>query len=116
VRLHRCDRGDQTLCGSIIWLWEPTDAAGAPPRDARNPKIELRNRPLIGLPLLTSFRREPNAKTPRWIDGSIYDPESGRTYRATIAWRSIDILEVEGCVLFVCRTQVWRRAESLCAR
>jgi hypothetical protein len=28
--------------------------------------------------------------------------------------RSPDILEVKGCLLIVCDTQVWRRVESLC--
>jgi uncharacterized protein (DUF2147 family) len=111
VRIGPCDDAPERLCGEIVWLWEPTDANGTPLRDAQNPRFELRQRPLIGLPLLKDFRRSSSGQ---WHDGTIYDPESGRTYRATLSARSSDILEVAGCVLFVCRTQLWRRTSSLC--
>jgi uncharacterized protein (DUF2147 family) len=111
VRIAPCTQTPALLCGEIVWLWEANDAKGLPLRDAQNPKAELRQRPLIGLSLLKDFRRESNAK---WTDGSIYDPESGRTYRASLVWRSHDELEVEGCFLFVCQSQLWRRAASLC--
>jgi uncharacterized protein (DUF2147 family) len=111
VRIAPCSQAHALLCGEIVWLWEANDAQGVPLRDVRNPKVELRQRPLIGLSLLKDFRRESDTK---WTDGSIYDPESGRTYRATLTWRSHDELEVEGCFLFVCHSQLWRRAASLC--
>jgi uncharacterized protein (DUF2147 family) len=112
VRIAACTHAPALLCGDIVWLWEPFDAKGVPLRDVQNPKAELRQRPLIGLSLLKDFHRESNAK---WTNGSIYDPESGRTYRATLIWRSHDELEVSGCFLFVCQSQRWRRAASLCS-
>jgi hypothetical protein len=42
------------------------------------------------------------------------NPENGRTYRASLRLRSADLLEVKGCLLLVCDTQIWRRVESLC--
>ncbi len=48
------------------------------------------------------------------MEGRIYNPENGRTYRASLKLRSPDLLEVKGCLLIVCDTQVWRRVESLC--
>jgi uncharacterized protein (DUF2147 family) len=112
VRIAPCTQTSALLCGEILWLWEASDAKGVPLRDAQNPKAELRQRPLIGLSLLKDFRRESDAK---WTDGSIYDPESGRTYRATVTLRSYDELEVSGCFLFICQSQLWRRTKSLCA-
>jgi uncharacterized protein (DUF2147 family) len=112
VRIAPCAQTPTLLCGEIIWMWDASDSHGTPLRDAKNPKAELRQRPLIGLSLLKDFRRESNG---RWIGGSIYDPESGRTYRATLTSRSHDELEVAGCFLFVCQSQLWRRVTSLCA-
>jgi Delta7-sterol 5-desaturase len=116
VRIAPCADNSALACGHIVWLWDATDAHGVPLRDANNPNTELRERSLIGLPLLTQFRRDTQASSDRWSGGSIYDPESGRTYRASLTQRTQDALEVEGCVLFVCRKQLWRRATSLCPK
>ena len=113
VRVAPCPGDTTALCGEIVWLWNPLDDDGTQLRDSHNPKADLRQRPLIGLHILSSVRRDTTFKTIRWV-GTIYDPESGRTYRATLTRSSDDILEVEGCVLFVCRSQTWRRAASLC--
>jgi uncharacterized protein (DUF2147 family) len=112
VRIAPCTLATTLACGQITWLWEPADAKGTPLLDVQNANSELRARPLVGLPLLKDFRR---ATATKWTDGTIYDPESGRTYRATLTLRSQDVLEVAGCFLFVCRTQTWRRVDSLCA-
>jgi uncharacterized protein (DUF2147 family) len=61
--------------------------------------------------LLEDFRGGANGEA---LEGRIYNPENGRTYRAALKLRSPDILEVKGCLLIVCDTQVWRRVESLC--
>ena len=111
VRIAPCTLSPTLLCGEITWLWDPTDAKGEPLTDARNSMVALRDKPLIGLQLLKGFRQ---ATATNWIDGTIYDPESGRTYRSTLTQRTPDLLEVSGCVLFVCRTQLWRRAATLC--
>lgn len=63
------------------------------------------------LSLLEDFRGGANGEV---MQGRIYNPENGRTYRASLKLRSPDILEVKGCLLIVCDTQVWRRVESLC--
>lgn len=115
VRIERCaskhDALRDLLCGVITWLWEPIDARGESIRDARNPDPTLRKQPLIELSLLKDFRHAQNGGS---IEGRIYNPENGRTYDATLRLRSPDVLEVKGCLLFVCDTQVWRRVESLC--
>ena len=111
VRIVRCVSERDLLCGVITWLWEPIDAKGEAIRDARNPDPSLRKQPLIGLSLLKDFRHAPYGGS---IEGRIYNPENGRTYDAILRLRSNDILEVKGCLLFVCDTQIWRRVESLC--
>ena len=111
VRIERCESSTRTLCGVITWLWEPVDAKGEAIRDAMNPDPSLRARSLIGASLLKNFRSEANGEL---SEGQIYNPENGRTYRASMRMRGEDILEVKGCFLFVCETQVWRRADSVC--
>lgn len=111
VRIERCTAAPDLLCGLITWLWEPIDAEGEPIRDKHNPDPQLRAQSVIGLSLLKDFRRSANGGP---LDGRIYNPENGRTYRASLKLRSRDILEVKGCLLIVCDAQVWRRVESLC--
>lgn len=50
--------------------------------DTKNPDPELRNRPVEGITFLSGF--DYNAKKNRWVDGSVYDPESGKTYSAKL--------------------------------
>lgn len=58
--------------GKLIWGKDGTK------KDTKNPKEELRSRPLVGMDLFTNFTY--NASDAQWIDGKIYDPESGKTY------------------------------------
>jgi len=111
VRITPCASADGALCGTITWLWEPLDKNGAKVRDANNPVPALRTRALIGLDMLEGLRP---ASADLWANGKIYNPENGKTYSASMTLRSHDILEVQGCVLFVCSKQIWRRAESVC--
>ncbi len=108
VQLAPC--GDRaTLCGTIRWLWDGVDEKGRPRLDVRNADSGLRDRPLLGLPILSDLR---TAKAGAW-EGRIYNPEDGQTYRATLTRRDPDTLIVEGCVLFVCQKQVWRKTSAL---
>jgi uncharacterized protein (DUF2147 family) len=105
------DRRDR-VCGAITWLWEPVDPSGAPKTDQENSDALLRRRPLIGVQILSGFQTTSSGKLE---DGTIYNPEDGRTYDASLRLQGSDTLVVEGCVLFLCRKQVWRRASSVCA-
>jgi uncharacterized protein (DUF2147 family) len=71
--------------GRVVGLAEPVflegEEAGPPgePRvDLNNPDIELRTRAIAGLFIVEDLVRDGD----RWIDGSIYDPRSGSTYKA----------------------------------
>lgn len=112
VEIGACDSpGPGQVCGRIVWLWQPNDESGRPRLDAENQAAERRDRPLIGTEILTGFV----AKAPgQWAGGRIYNPEDGRTYDATLRLQGADALVVEGCVLFICRKQLWRRASEVC--
>jgi uncharacterized protein (DUF2147 family) len=105
VRISRC--GD-ALCGDLAWLREPLDEAGQPKKDKHNADATKRGRPLIGVPILLSMKRDGDR---RWT-GSIYNAEDGKTYTAYLTIESEAQLRVEGCVLggMICRKQTWTRA------
>src|SRR5262245_27262816 len=97
VRIEPC--GD-AVCGKIVWLWDET------------PKDIADKQPLIGRVVIHRMQAsEPN----RWQGGRLYNPEDGRDYKGWLHLQSPTRLVVDGCVLFICRTQVWRRvAENQC--
>lgn len=112
VRLHPCDGAASTMCGRIVWLWEPNDDRGRPRLDARNPDRSLRTRSLIGIEIIRGLRQtEPGA----WSNGTLYNPDDGRTYTGTIRVRD-GALELRGCALNVfCENQTWRRPDDVIA-
>jgi len=98
--------------GKIIWLKEPnypdgTDEAGQAKHDRFNPEKSKRDRPIVGLRILDGFRYKGDNE---WADGTIYDPENGKTYSCKIK-RKGDKLEVRGFIGFslLGRTTVWTR-------
>lgn len=94
----------QKLCGKITrFLVTPPD--GLEQRDINNKNPKLRQRKLLGLPVLTSFTEDGN----EWR-GQIYDPNSGKTYRSLIERRNASTLSVKGCIGPFCQTQLWKRA------
>lgn len=48
-------------------------------RDENNPDPKLRSRPLVGIDMIADFQFAP--ENGRWEGGTIYDADSGRTYR-----------------------------------
>lgn len=100
ISVERCGSG---LCGRIAkaLIRKP----GYPQTDIHNPNRALRNRPLIGLQILSGFR----AKDDRWDGGVIYDPESGKSYRSILRLNRDGSLKLSGCVLFFCQSQRWTR-------
>ena len=68
--------------GKINWLEEPNEN-GKPKVDDENPDPKLANRPIMGLPLVKNFKY--SSKKKRWLEGSIYDPDNGKTYDC-FAW------------------------------
>lgn len=91
------------LCGKIARILKPTP--GKPQTDANNPDAKLRSRPLVGLPILTSF--SPSGA--EW-KGSIYSPEEGKTYRSVLQRNADGTLKVKGCIMVFCKAQTWRPA------
>ena len=109
-KADKADKGDKTdarLCGLILWAWDDTPTGAAD------------KRPLVGQRIISGMRLEKMANDKGFADktsvyaGNIYNPEDGQTYKATMRLKGPNTLLVEGCVLFICREQVWRRFDSL---
>lgn len=84
--------------GQITWLKEPLKD-GKPKVDFNNPDPKLQSRPTMGLRLLEGFTYNKSDK--EWVDGTIYDPKSGKTYKCYM-WFEEDpnILSVKGFIGF----------------
>jgi uncharacterized protein (DUF2147 family) len=104
VEIYRCD---SEYCSSILWLKEPKNPDGTDVLDAKNPDPSKRNRKVLGLTMFWGFSYDGDRK---WVGGSIYDPDNGKTYSCKMTLDN-DTLKVRGFVgisLFG-RTTVWKR-------
>jgi uncharacterized protein (DUF2147 family) len=92
-----------SICGRLV----TSDGLKANPglKDARNRDSSLRNRPLKGLMMLSGFKGGPRD----WKGGKIYNPDDGGTYTSNVSLAAPDELKVQGCILVLCKTQLWKR-------
>ncbi len=103
VRISRCGEG---ICGVVVSLREPIDAAtGAPFVDDKNPNPALRRRPTVGLPLFSDMR--PTG--PGTWAGRIYNADDGGVYDSNIAVVGPNALRVNGCIGALCGGETWTR-------
>ncbi len=94
------DCGDGTPCGTLVWVdpaMTPTD------RDAKNRDESLRDRALVGIPIVWGYSK---GRT-KWRGGSVYNPEDGKTFKSSMRKRDDDTLELKGCIGPLCRTNIW---------
>lgn len=94
--------------GAISWLREPM-RNGKPKLDDKNPKSELRSRPIMGLRILNGFVFDGD----EWEDGTIYDPKTGKTYKCLMWFEDSDYgkLHVKGYIGFslIGKEVIWTR-------
>ena len=109
VQIYMC--GDK-LCGKVTWLKEPLDPAGKPQTDVHNSDASLRTRPIMGLDILKGFVQDDSGPG-QWEDGTIYDPDDGKTYQCTLALQDPNTLRVHGYVGIAMfgKTQLWTRVQ-----
>lgn len=86
------------MCGRVIQVLRPTPD-GKPAIDRNNPDPKLRNRPILGITLLSGFVDAGG----HWA-GRIYDPRAGRTYSSTLERLANGLLKVKGCLGPFCRS------------
>ena len=64
-----------------MWLKEP-DREGKPVHDANNSNASLRDRPIMGVEILSGFTY---AASGVWSGGTVYSPRKGRSYPAELS-------------------------------
>ena len=103
--------------GKLVWLAEPVYGKGdkqgmdgQPKIDRENPDPALKSRPTQGLVILEGFVRSNNNK---WTDGTIYDPNDGKTYRCKMQLKG-ERLKVRGYIgiSIFGRNTVWTRIKE----
>lgn len=96
--------------GKIVWLKNPYNKNGTPKLDVKNPLEKLRDRPILGMLILTNL---VESKSSVYSDGKVYDPESGNTYRCTITQVAPNKLEIRGYmgISLIGRTEIWHRVK-----
>jgi uncharacterized protein (DUF2147 family) len=87
-------QGDK-IFGKVVWLKDPTDKNGKPLTDNFNPDPKNRKTPLLGLVFLKNFEIV-NSKT--WENGTVYDPNNGKTYSCNMKLESPTVLNVRGYI------------------
>ena len=97
VQISRCG---QALCGVLVTSNHIRATPGT--LDEKTSNRALRGRTLRNLPLLTGFSDAGDI----W-KGTIYDPESGKSYKSKINRNPNGTLKVQGCIAFLCKTQTW---------
>jgi uncharacterized protein (DUF2147 family) len=93
------DCGNATPCGKVVWI----DPSALSSGERAETVTDAKGSRILGLQLLGGF----TARSGDWRGGTIYDPETGRTYAARLKRLGNKSLEVKGCIGPVCQTQVW---------
>ena len=103
-----------TYAGKIIWLREPNDKdTGKPKLDKENPDESKRSGTVLGMVIMTGFRKNPENKD-EYIDGKVYDPKNGKTYcgKVTFKGKELDMRGYLCSLTFLGRTETWTLADD----
>lgn len=106
---------DGKYYGNIKWLEEPNEEDGTPKLDKHNENEKLKKRPVMDLQLLKGFEYDKDDQ--EWVDGTIYDPKNGKTYKCFMWFEDDDLetLHVKGFIGFslLGREVEWIREDNL---
>ena len=102
IRITRCEKG---ICGTIVWLKEPNDSDGKPKTDRENVDQDLKKRPMLGLEIFHNLQQ----LAPNKYQGSLYNPDDGRTYDGQLELGLDGLIKMKGCVFggVICDDDVW---------
>jgi uncharacterized protein (DUF2147 family) len=104
--------------GKIVWLEKPVypddddgGMAGKEKVDRENPDESMRDRPIMGLPIMFDFAYKGKNK---YAKGTIYAPDDGKTYKCKLTLEDANKLKVRGYigVSMLGRTEKWTRVED----
>ena len=113
VEITKCGAG---YCGKLAWLKDPVYKSGVrvgwegkEKVDYRNPDSSKHNDPILGLQIVSNLKYVDGI----WKDGTVYDPENGKTYSCKAKIEVGDVLALRGFIGFSLfgRTSEWRRVK-----
>ena len=91
---------DQKLFGKIIKLLLKPQNTVCEVCDG-----ERKNKPLVGMVIISNMKKSGN----KWEGGKIYKADAGKEYNGFLKMAGPDKLVVTGKVLFITKSQTWRR-------
>jgi uncharacterized protein (DUF2147 family) len=100
---------DGTYQGKVVGGEARKDANGNPIKtDVNNPDPSKRNRPTIGIVIMTNFTFDGDDQ---WTDGLIYNPEDGKEYKCKMWLDDPKTLNIRGYIGFslLGRTEKWTK-------
>lgn len=105
-------RDGDTYSGKIVWLKKPAYPDGTLKMDKNNPDKDMRSEPLLGLVVVKNLVFVKD----HWESGTIYDPESGKTYSCRVTFKD-NTLNLRGYIgsSQIGRTQTWTRRDNAVA-
>ncbi|MCA1752544.1 MAG: DUF2147 domain-containing protein [Cryomorphaceae bacterium] len=90
--------------GKIVWLKNPKDDNGRPVTGENGNEI-------LNMIIMTRFEYQDGA----YVNGNVYDPESGKTYYGSMELGGKDVLKLRGSLDktgWLGRTETWTRVEK----
>ena len=107
-------KSDNKYYGKLIWMDVPNNPDGTLKLDTENPDEKLKSRKLLGLEILINFTFDAEDK--KWEGGTIYDPQSGSTYKAYMWFEdgNLSKLYLRGYIGFslIGKTSEWTREKE----
>lgn len=99
-----------TYNAKIIWLAKPQNENGEQKVDKNNPVKKLRNRPILGMVILTGLQF--STKDLMWIGGKIYSPEKGVTVDCKIRLNNKNEFALIASKGIFSSTKKWKRYDK----
>ncbi len=109
IQIYKIENG--TFEGKLVWVDQEIRNEDEGLTDFKNPNPQLRNQKLIGLIIAKGFTHSGD----ELIGGTIYDPHTGKTYKAKMTLENKDLLRMRGYIgipLFG-ETREWTRCTSI---
>lgn len=96
VRMYACG---ERLCARIARISDKQEL------DDHNPDPAKRDRPIVGMMILSAKKSAPN----KW-SGKLYDRSDGKVYSGTVTVNSRGSLHLSGCSMGIfCKNAIWTR-------
>ena len=106
----KVEKKDGKYIGTIVYIIPEKYVNGAPGKDEKNPDVNLRNRSVLNLQILSGLVY--NATDKEWANGTIYDPKAGKTYDCYVWLDGKNTLQLKGFVAgirMLGRKSTWTR-------